>query len=67
MTDEQKATSVEQDHRADNEHGALSEASPEGTIPLSTERMMAWIEDNQTLAMLGAFSVGVFIGVMMRD
>ena len=28
---------------------------------------MAWVEQNQTLAMLGAFALGVFIGTMMRD
>ena len=28
---------------------------------------LAWVEQNQTLAMLGAFALGVFIGALMRD
>ena len=28
---------------------------------------MEWVEQNPTLAMLGAFALGVFIGAMMRD
>ncbi len=28
---------------------------------------LEWVEQNQTLAMLGAFALGVFIGAMMRD
>jgi hypothetical protein len=27
----------------------------------------AWVKDNQTTAMLGAFAVGVFIGAITRD
>lgn len=30
------------------------------------ETALAWVGENQSLAMLGAFAVGVFIGVMMR-
>ena len=30
-------------------------------------RAVEWVEQNQTLAMLGAFALGVFIGTMMRD
>ena len=44
---------------------------PELTPPPDPAAMMAaarsWIEENQTLAMLGAFALGVFVGVMMRD
>ncbi len=28
---------------------------------------LSWVEQNQTLAMLGAFALGVFIGASMRD
>ena len=28
---------------------------------------LSWVEQNQTLAMLGAFALGVFIGALMRD
>jgi hypothetical protein len=27
---------------------------------------VAWVEHNQTVAMLGAFALGVFLGVLMR-
>ncbi len=26
-----------------------------------------WVRENRTLALLGSFAVGVFVGVMMRD
>lgn len=35
--------------------------------PTPAETARAWIRDNQTFAMLGAFGIGVFIGVLMRD
>ena len=28
---------------------------------------LTWVEENQSLAMLGAFALGIFIGTMMRD
>lgn len=31
------------------------------------QRFIDWVRENQTVAMLGAFAVGVFIGVMIRD
>ena len=31
------------------------------------EAALDWVEQNQTLAILGAFAFGVFIGVMMRE
>ena len=30
------------------------------------EQTKAWVQDNKGLAMLGAFGVGVFLGVMLR-
>ncbi len=44
---------------------------PAPTVPLDPASLMtealAWVEQNQTLAMLGAFALGVFIGALMRD
>jgi hypothetical protein len=37
-----------------------------GTSPPSQD-LVVWIKENQTLAMLGAFAIGVFVGVLMRD
>ena len=34
---------------------------------LALAAALSWVEENQTLAMLGAFALGVFVGVMMRD
>ena len=45
------------------EPGPLNPSDPASVM---TEAL-AWIEENQTLAMLGAFALGVFIGAMMRD
>ncbi len=44
---------------------------PAPTVSLDPAEMMtealAWVEQNQTLPMLGAFALGVFIGALMRD
>ncbi len=37
----------------------------QGVAPLM-EAALAWVRENQTLAMLGAFAAGVFVGVLMR-
>ena len=54
-------------------------ADPSGFVDREAERpnppdpaalmaeALSWVEENQTLAMLGAFALGVFIGVLMRD
>jgi len=31
-----------------------------------TEKAREWIEENQAMAMLGGFGLGVFIGVLLR-
>ena len=31
------------------------------------ESAETWVRDNRSLAMLGSFALGVFIGVMLRD
>ncbi len=45
--------------------------TPELTPPPDPAEMinaaLTWVEQNQTLAMLGAFALGVFVGVLMRD
>jgi len=50
---------------------ASIDREPAPTVPLDPAEMMtealAWVEQNQTLAMLGAFALGVFIGALMRD
>ncbi len=47
------------------------ERDPATPVPLDPASLMteslAWVEQNQTLAMLGAFALGVFIGALMRD
>lgn len=47
------------------------ENEPDHPVPLDPSELMsealAWVEKNQTLAMLGAFALGVFIGALMRD
>lgn len=48
-----------------------AESEPERPAPLDPSTLvteaLAWVEENQTLAMLGAFALGVFIGALMRD
>ena len=41
-------------------------SNPPDVVALLDEAM-TWVEKNQTVAMLGAFALGVFIGTMMRD
>jgi len=43
----------------------LSSGSPDDGVSL--EAVLNWVNENQTLAMLGAFALGVFVGVLMRD
>ncbi len=38
---------------------------PEAEPPVF-EPVVAWVEANQTLAMLSAFALGVLVGVLMR-
>lgn len=55
----------------DGEHGSgTQEAAPfEGDLrsePLPQDRLVEWVRENQTLAVTGAFAVGVLIGALMR-
>ena len=43
------------------------ELAPPPDPAAAMEAALSWVEENQTLAMLGAFALGVFVGVMMRD
>lgn len=51
------------------------QARPETTdadlesLPLEDwlESAETWIRDNRTLALIGSFALGVFVGVMMKD
>lgn len=40
-----------------------------GSLPIEdwVESAEQWITDNRTLALVGSFALGVFIGVMMKD
>lgn len=38
----------------------------EAELNLLLEQAEDWIRDNQTVAMLGGFGLGVFIGVLLR-
>ena len=53
----------------DGANNAYRERGP--STPPDPASMMAaaltWVEENQSLAMLGAFALGIFIGTMMRD
>ena len=46
--------------------GQLHENGVEEEPLVPGEAISAWIKENQMLALLGSFAVGVFIGVMMR-
>ncbi len=47
---------------------ASAESPPSAPLPVPEwPEVLDWVRENQTLAMLGAFAVGVFVGVMMRD
>lgn len=46
-----------------DESGYAEPLDPADVIASALE----WVEKNQTLAMLGAFAVGVFVGVLLRD
>ena len=43
------------------------ELAPPPDLASAMEAATDWVEKNQTLAMLGAFALGVFVGVLMRD
>lgn len=47
-------------------HRAPTPDEPLDPAALITEAL-DWIEKNQTLAMLGAFALGVFVGTLLRD
>ena len=50
-----------------NGSGSDHEASQlDGELNQLLEQAEDWIKDNQTLAMLGGFGLGVFIGVLLR-
>lgn len=34
---------------------------------LAVETAKEWVRENQTVAMIGAFAFGAFVGAMMRD
>ncbi len=51
-------------------HGSSGSQSPLDDLenqedPLAT--LADWVRDNQTIAMVGAFAIGTFIGALLRD
>ena len=45
----------------------FSDMQKEVLLEMNKERAITWIQENQTVAILGAFAVGVFMGVMIRN
>ncbi|HET6568667.1 MAG TPA: hypothetical protein VFG50_11935 [Rhodothermales bacterium] len=47
----------------------LSEYHAESDLDLTgfQREVVNWIRENQAIAMIGGFAVGVFLGVMLRD
>lgn len=60
VTSSTQEATTNQAHAA--EHASLDDHRP----PLVQDQAKAWIRENRTLAVLGAFAVGVFVGVLMR-
>ena len=48
-------------------NGEADFASLDGDLNIIFDQAQDWIKENQTLAMLGGFGLGVFIGVLMRQ
>lgn len=49
------------------ESAADSEENPKQDQESVLGSVIGWIENNPSLALVGAFAVGVFIGVLVRD
>lgn len=64
--DDQAHTTARQPSEA---HQAPRSSAPDhpDRDQLGMPDFLDWVRENQTVAMLGAFAVGVFVGVMMRD
>ncbi len=43
------------------------EAPAYGDLPKTQAMVSDWIRENQTLAMIAGFAMGVFVGAMIRD
>ena len=44
-----------------------AEQSPPQNAASAVRSAVGWIEENPTLALVGAFALGVFVGVLLRD
>ena len=60
---EPKVESRDGANNADRERGLSTPPDPASGMVAA----LTWVEENQSLAMLGAFALGIFIGTMMRD
>lgn len=68
MAEQKNHTSTQQESPA---HHATTGANgsaqtPEAELNQFFDQAQDWIKENQTLAMLGGFGFGVFIGVLLR-
>ena len=68
-----KLTKVMAKKQDNNQPATASESNNSAEARGATEPVVTatsalmWIENNQVLAMAGAFAVGVFVGLMIRD
>ena len=64
-----KSDNHTESHQAGNQgdSGGDQEANQfDGELNIMLEQAEEWIRENQTMAMLGGFGLGVFIGVLLR-
>ncbi len=64
--DVEREPKVESRDGANNAHRERGLSTPPDPASVMAAAL-AWVEENQSLAMLGAFALGVFIGTMMRE
>lgn len=64
--DGEREPKVESRDGANNAHREQGLSTPPDPGSVMAEAL-TWVEENQSLAMLGAFALGIFLGTMMRD
>ena len=71
MTDQaQRSHGSSSSHGAGATHGSSGSSSPLDELENQDDPLAGfadWVRDNQTIAMVGAFAVGTFIGALLRD
>lgn len=63
----QEAETSEAAEPRTGESTADSEEKPEQNQESVLGSVIGWIEENPSLALVGAFALGVFVGVLVRD